>query len=157
MVSIYVTLLQFFYPRANDTFGTPYEGWLRSTWSISAGRGSLKSCYGLKLCLMLAENAVLCQRKYDGFLCYFFYLIITISFQINIKVLLIFSLELNPATRALDGVNKNCLKTRKALKIQSNGLGPLSVGTWKSFNAQEMSKIYFSRHIDQTANLLADT
>ena len=29
---------------------------------------------------MLAENAVLCQRNYDGFLCYFFYLIITISF-----------------------------------------------------------------------------
>ena len=32
------------------------------------GRGSLKSCYGVKLCLMLAENAVLCQRNYDGFL-----------------------------------------------------------------------------------------
>ena len=36
-------------------------------------------------------------------------------------------------------------------------MGPLSAGTWKSFNAQEMSEIYFSRHIDQTANLLADT
>ena len=34
---------------------------------------------------MLAENAVLCQRNYDGFLCYFFYLIITITFQINIQ------------------------------------------------------------------------
>ena len=85
MVSIYVTLLQFFSPRANDTFGTPFGGWFGSTWSISAGRGSLKSCYGVKLCLMLAENAVLCQRNYDGFLCYFFYLIITISFQINIQ------------------------------------------------------------------------
>ena len=53
--------------------------------SISAERGSLKSCCGVKLCLMLAENAVLCQRNYDGFLCYFFYLIITISFQINIQ------------------------------------------------------------------------
>ena len=34
---------------------------------------------------MLAENAVLCQRNYDGFLCYFSYLIITIAFQINIQ------------------------------------------------------------------------
>ena len=34
---------------------------------------------------MLAENAVLCQRDYDGFLCYFLYLTITISFQINIQ------------------------------------------------------------------------
>ena len=34
---------------------------------------------------MLAENAVLCQRNYDGFLCYFFYLIIAISIQINIQ------------------------------------------------------------------------
>ena len=34
---------------------------------------------------MLVENAVLCQRNYDGFLCYFFYLIITFSFQINIQ------------------------------------------------------------------------
>ena len=35
---------------------------------------------------MLAENAaVLCQRNYDGFLRYFFYLIITISFQMNIQ------------------------------------------------------------------------
>ena len=34
---------------------------------------------------MLAENAVLCQRNYDGFLGYFFYVIITISFQINIQ------------------------------------------------------------------------
>ena len=84
-VSIYVTLLQFFYPRANDTFGTPFGGWFGSTWSISAGRGWLKSCYGVKLCLMLVENAVLCQRNYDGFLCYFFYLIITISFQVNIQ------------------------------------------------------------------------
>ena len=54
-------------------------------WSISAGRGSLKSCYGVKLCLMLTENAVSCQQNYDGFLCYFFYSIITISFQINIQ------------------------------------------------------------------------
>ena len=62
-----------------------FGGWFGSTWSLSAGRGSLKSCYGVKLCLMLVENAVLCQRNYDGFLCYFFYLIITISFQINIQ------------------------------------------------------------------------
>ena len=62
----------------------PFGGWFGSTWSISAGRGSLKSCYGVKLCLMLAENAVLCQTNYDGCLCYFFYLIITNSFQINI-------------------------------------------------------------------------
>ena len=78
-------LLQFFYPRANVTFGTPFGGWFGSTWSLSARRASLKSCYGVKLCLMLVENAVLCQRNYDGFLCYFFYLIITISFQINIQ------------------------------------------------------------------------
>ena len=74
-----------FYPRANDTFGTPFGGWFGSTWSISAGRGSLKSCYEVELCVMLAENAVLCQRNFDGFLCYFFYLIITIAFQINIQ------------------------------------------------------------------------
>ena len=80
MVSIYVTLLQFFI-----RFGTPFGRWFDSTWSISAERGSLKSCYGVKLCLMLAENAVLCQRNYDGFLCYFFYLIIAISIQINIQ------------------------------------------------------------------------
>ena len=34
---------------------------------------------------MLAENAVLCQRNYDGILYYIFYLIITISFQIKIQ------------------------------------------------------------------------
>ena len=85
LISIYVTQLQFFYPRANDTFGTPFGGWFGSTWSISAGRGYLKSCYEVELCVMLAENAVLCQRNYDGFLCYFSYLIITIAFQINIQ------------------------------------------------------------------------
>ena len=79
MVSIYVTLLQFL-----SKWG-PFGGWFGSTRSISAARGSLKSCYGIKLCLMLAENAVLCQRDYDGFLCYFLYLTITISFQINIQ------------------------------------------------------------------------
>ena len=62
----------------------PHLVWLHLI-SISAERGSLKSCCGVKLCLMLAENAVLCQRNYDGFLCYFSYLIITIAFQINIQ------------------------------------------------------------------------
>ena len=105
---------------------------------------------------MLAENAVLCQRNYDAFLCYFFYLIITISFQINIQSFVDFQPWINRATRALDGVNQNCIKSSRDLKIQASGLGTLSAGTWKSFNAQEMSEIYFSRHIDQTANLLAD-
>ena len=86
-ISWFLYMLRYFifYPRANDTFETPFGGWLGSTWSISAGRESLKSCFGVKLCLMLVENAVLCQRNYDGFLCYFFYLIITITFQINIQ------------------------------------------------------------------------
>ena len=86
MVSIYVTLLQFFI-REQMTHLAPHlgGGLVPPCWSISAGRGSLKSCYGVKLCLMLAENAVLCQRNYDGFLRYFFYLIITFCFQINIQ------------------------------------------------------------------------
>ena len=77
---LYMLLYFNFYPS-----GAPFGGWFGSTWSISAARGSLKSCYGIKLCLMLAENAVLCQRDYDGFLCYFLYLTITISLQINIQ------------------------------------------------------------------------
>ena len=75
------TPFELFEQQQRSSFG----GWFGSTWSLSAGRGSLKSWYGVKLCLMLVENAVLCQRNYDGFLCYFFYLIITISFQINIQ------------------------------------------------------------------------
>ena len=79
---------------------------------------------------MLAENAaVLCQRNYDGFLRYFFYLIITISFQMNIQSFVDFSLELSRATRALDRVNQNFLKNSRVLKIQSSELGPLSTGT----------------------------
>ena len=115
-ISWFLYMLRYFifYPRANDTFETPFGGWLGSTWSISAGRESLKSCFGVKLCLMLVENAVLCQRNYDGFLCYFFYLIITISFQINI-VLLIFSVELTRLRKRWMGWTKivsklECLK-----------------------------------------------
>ena len=115
MVSICVTLLQFFYPRANDTFGTPFGGWFGSTWSISAGRGSLKSCYGVKLCLMLAENAVLCQRDYDGFLRYFFYLTITI------KVLLIFSLELlKPRNARIGAVKCRYMKVFQRTRNERN-------------------------------------
>ena len=84
MVFIYVTLLQFFI-REQMTHLGPHLGWFGSTWSISAGRGSLKPCCGVKLCLMLPENAVLCQRNYDGFLCYFSYRIITVTFQIIIQ------------------------------------------------------------------------
>ena len=72
---------------------------------------------------------VLCQRNYNGFLCYFFYLIITITFQINIQSFVDFSFELSRATRALDGVNQNCLKNSRVLKIRSSGLVPLSAGT----------------------------
>ena len=83
---LYMLLYFNFFIREQMTHLEPHlRGWFGSTWSISAGRGWLKSCYGVKLCLMLVENAVLCQRNYDGFLCYFFYLIITISFQINIQ------------------------------------------------------------------------
>ena len=94
----------------------PIWGWFGSTWSISAGRGSLKSCYGVKLCLMLVGNAVLCRRNYDGFLCYFFYLITTISFQINIQSFVDFQHRINPPTRALDGMNQTCLKSSRVLK-----------------------------------------
>ena len=80
-----VALLHFLLSESKWHIWNPIWGWFGPTWSISAGRGLLKSCYGVKLCLMLAENAVLCQRNYDGFLCYFFYLIITISFQLNIQ------------------------------------------------------------------------
>ena len=82
---LYILLYINFFSESKWHICNPIWGWFGSTWSISAGRGSLKSCDGVKLCLMLAENAVLCQRNYDGFLCYFFYLIITISFQINIQ------------------------------------------------------------------------
>ena len=147
-----------FYPRENDTFGTPFGGWFGSTWSISAGRGSLKSCYGVKLCLMLAENAVLCQRNYDGFLCYFFYLIITISFQINIQSFVDFQPWIKPRNASVGWGEPKLSQNWSVWKIHwSSGLGPLSAGTWMSFNAQEMSEIHFSRRIDQTANLLADT
>ena len=61
---------------------------------------------------MLAENAVLCQGNYDGFLYYFFYLII--SFEINIQSFVNFQPWIKPRNRrALDGVNQNCLKIRK--------------------------------------------
>ena len=39
-------------------------------WSISAGRGSLKSCYGVKFCWMLAENALFMSKEIWWFLRY---------------------------------------------------------------------------------------
>ena len=152
-----VALLHFLLSESKWHIWNPIWGWFGSTWSISAGRGLLKSCYGVKLCLMLAENAVLCQRNYDGFLCYFFYLIITISFQINIQSFVDFQPWIKPRNASVGWGEPKLSQNSRVLKIQSSGLGPLSADTWKSLNAQEMSEIYFSRHIDQTANLLADT
>ena len=128
MVSIHVTLLQFFffffYPRANDTFGTQFGGWFGSAWSISAGRGSLKSCHGVKLCLMLVENAVLSQRNSDGFLCYSFYLIITISFQIKIQSFVHFQrpiLRVSVCSTSFFGLSWSVSKARSILILKREG------------------------------------
>ena len=104
---------------------------------------------------MLAENAVLRQRNNDGFLCYFFYLII--SFEISIQSFVNFQPWIKPRNASAGWGEPKLSQKFESFKIQSSGLGPLSAGRWKSFNAQEMSEIYFLRHIDQTANLLADT
>ena len=58
-------------------------------WSISAGRGSLKSCYGVKFCWMLAKNALVYVK---GNMMAFF----VIS---TFKVLSTFSLDLSKRER----------------------------------------------------------
>ena len=74
---------------------------------------------------MLAENAVLCQKNYDGFLCYFFCLIITISCEINIQSFVTpFSLNWAAQRERWMGWTKNCLKTGVFKKYNLADWGP---------------------------------
>jgi len=47
------------------------------------------------------------------------------------------------------GWTENPLKLHKFKRSDQVDCG-FSIGTWKSFNTQEMSEIYFSSQIDQT-------
>ena len=48
------------------------------------------------------------------------------------------------------GWTENPLKLQKFKRSDQADYG-FSIGTWKSFNTHEMSEIYFSSQIDQTA------
>ena len=62
-----------FYPRANGTFRTLFGGWFllhRVDLSVRE-EDRLKLAMGLNFAEWWQKTLCLCQRKYDGFLCYF--------------------------------------------------------------------------------------